>query len=362
MSPYRAVLLALFVVGGALVAAAPAGATAHDDGAASQVVAPTGDRVDLSDARPAPSATGAAAANNSTNSPLGTDISSFMQSNAAEVDGTVETGMWSAAFDGTENESVRSELVEMRTAELRERLTELRERRGELVAAREAGNVSETAYRAQMGRLLGDINALKSAIDVTTTSAQEVNASGGMSANVETNGNVEANANVEALAGLRAEAENLSGPEVAAVARNVTGVGNGERGPPNGVGNGNAVGAANDTVPGNGNAASAANGTMPGNGNAAGREKGMSGAGNGTVAGNGEGIGANGVTNASNRTAGPPDHVDNVTNGSRGPPSDAGNDPQGDSTDEDSALTGAMPTDVDRISTAFVAGVGFFAA
>src|SRR6056297_887485 len=172
MSLYRAVLLALFVVGGALTAAVPAGATTYAGVDASPDVAdPSEVGAGHADARQE------TAPNNSTdNTSLGTDISSFMQSSAAEVGGAVETGMWTASFNATENESMRVRLVERRTDELRTQLDDLRERKAELVAEREAGNVSETAYKAKASRLIGQISALESAIDRTTDRAEKVNA------------------------------------------------------------------------------------------------------------------------------------------------------------------------------------------
>ncbi|WP_137284789.1 DUF7096 domain-containing protein [Halorussus salinisoli] len=244
MTLYRVVLLALFVVGGGLTAAAvPAGATTDAGVDATPDVATPGTAdaaepgVVLADVRQA------STANNSTdNASLGADISSFMQSSTAEVGGAVETGMWNASFNSTENQSRRVQLVERRTDELRTELDDLRERKAELVAEREEGNVSETAYKAKVSRLLGQINALESAIGATTKRAEKVNA------------------DTQALGELRTETENLTGPEISAVARSVTGieagngVGNGERGPPGGVGNGNdAAGASNGTTgPSNG--------------------------------------------------------------------------------------------------------------
>ncbi|UPW01172.1 hypothetical protein M0R88_03485 [Halorussus gelatinilyticus] len=354
MSLYRVALVALFVVSGALVVAVPAGATASGPEATTAGAAAPTPGVGLADARPAVPA--AAAPNNTTaNSSLGTDISSFMQSSAAEVGGAVETGMWTAAFNGTENQSVRVELVETRTSQLRKELADLRQRRAELVAQRKAGNISRTAYKAKMSRLVGEIDALRSAIDTTTNRAEQVNA------------------NVEALGNLRSETKNLTGPEIAAVARNVTGVGvgEGERGPPNGVGegngngvskgNGSGVGEGNGN--GNGNAANAAgegaNGTMPGN---AGNGNGVAGEGNRSGVGNGEGLADAG--NESGVGNGPVGNVTgngtgigvgngtdpgNATNGTRGPPSDAG------------SATLTTPDLIDGVSTALVAGVGRFA-
>mgnify|MGYP000276436894 CR=1 FL=1 len=239
MSAFRAVLLALLVVGTGVVVFAT-GATADD--------VPTATAEATLDAT--------AAQNESANgSSLGADISSFMQSSAAEADGAVETGMWSAAYDATENRSVRVELVERRTDDLRSDVAELRDRRQELANAHEAGELSDAAYRARVGRILGQINALDAALDATETRAREVNAS------------------VENVTALRGQTEELAGPEIAAVARNLSGVGAGERGPPLGVsngtgpGDGNGVGDGGPSDPGNGSGVGNANGSGPGNGN-----------------------------------------------------------------------------------------------
>lgn len=226
MNAFRAVLLVLLVVS-TTVAVLPTAAVAADD--------VTGDAT-------TPGALLAATTQNDTanDSSLGADISSFMQSSAAEVGGAVETGMWSAAYDATENRTVRSQLVERKTSDLRAELAELRERKQDLLAEREAGNISNAAYKARVGQLVGQINALENAINATETRARD------------------ANANVENLTNLRTEASELSGPEVAAVARNLSGVGvanAGERGPPSDVGNANESGArdGNRTDAGNGN-------------------------------------------------------------------------------------------------------------
>jgi len=266
MSAFRAVLLALLVVGTG-VAVLATGATADD----------------------APGATAeatldATAAQNGTanGSSLGADISSFMQSSAAEADGAVETGMWSAAYDATENRSVRVELIERRTGDLRAELGELRDRKQELADAREAGQLSDVAYRARVGRIVGQINALESALDATETRARQVNAG------------------VENVTALRTEADELAGPEIAAVARNLSGVGASERGPPLAVGNG--------TTPGEGGPSDPGNGVGVGNGNANGDEEspgdGDEGSpGNGGAAGGSNGQ-SGGVSSGGNATTG----------------------------------------------------------
>lgn len=243
MSTYRAVLLALVTVGSVLAVASPAGAIGVTD-------APTPSVEPIQPIETPPSIENVQSeqtANDSENTTLGADISSFMQSSAAEIGGAVETGMWSAAFNGTNNQSVKTRLVERRTRELRGELQTLQQRRDELVAQHEAGEISETRYKAKLSHLLGRINALQSAIDTTAPKARQVGA------------------NVSQLQSMREEAKNLSGPEISAVARNTTGVGLGNvgGGPPANAAagtNGTGVGAANGSTgdlpvdaPGNGN-------------------------------------------------------------------------------------------------------------
>lgn len=305
MSAYRAVLLVLCLVGAGLVAAVPAGATTDAVGEA-----------DATASRPAvePAAQSAAAANDSANnSSLGADISSFMQASAAEADGTVDTGMWTAEFDATENESARAELVERRTDELRDRLNELQQRKEELTAEREAGNVSETAYKAKISNLVGRIESLRSAINATEPRAERVGA------------------DAEELDTLRSQTENLTGPEIAAVARNVSGVdaANVSAGP-GGVGNG-------DGPPADAGNTEVANGTETA-GEAA-REAASE---NGRSAG--DGVGA--ADDAANQSANPnASRVENPVENQAQNPSDRTENPRGNDARVD---LGESPVDGER--------------
>ncbi|WP_132057913.1 DUF7096 domain-containing protein [Halorussus amylolyticus] len=251
MSAHRAVLLTLLVICGSLVVAAPTSAmtdASADDALASEDLRPSTAQTD---------ATQDETTENETNDSFGANISSFMQSSAAEIGGAVETGMWSASFNATANRSSQERLVERRTDKLRGDLTDLQERKEELAAEREAGEISKPAYRAQVGQLTGRINALQSAINATESRAKQ------------------AGMNTDEIRTLEADTRNLSGPEIAAVARNTTGVGNGppgsagaegnESGPPTGVGEGvNETGideSANDTAATGSNAAKPPNTT-----------------------------------------------------------------------------------------------------
>ena len=232
MRTYRAVLLALLAVGGAVVAAAPASAGATDDVRPVNDVRPAevAERVVTDAARQS------AEANNSTNATLGGDISSFMQSSVAEVSGEVESEMWEAAFNGTQNRSERVELVDRRTRELERELADVRERKQEIIDQHESGALGDTAYRARLSNVVGRIEALRSSINTTTPHAKQVDT------------------DVTELQNLSEQTEDLSGPEIAAVARNTSGngLGAGRNGPPSGVGNASeSVGVANGSV-GNG--------------------------------------------------------------------------------------------------------------
>lgn len=176
-----------------------------------------------------------AATNGSTNSTMGTEISAFMQSSSASADGSVDDGMFGAAYNDT-NETDRAALVNERTETLEKRAAALETRKERLIA--NEGNMSDVAYQARMSALVSRIEALYDAINRTATFANE------------------SGANVTKVETLRSEAANLTGPEVSRIARNVSGVtapgepadvgppGENETGPPNGTpgdgaGNGN---------------------------------------------------------------------------------------------------------------------------
>lgn len=214
MNPYRVALLALFVSGALVVVSAGATLDTNVDADADAAIGEDPHAPDTERANP-PDAQSVVSANDTAeNSSLGAELSSFMQSNTVEVGGAVETVMWTAAFDASQNRSRQVAMVERRTTELRSRLADLERREAELVAERDADNVSETAYKAKVSRLVGQIDALRSAINATSERAERVDAE------------------EEALESLRTEAENLTGPAIAAVARNLTSVGDSERGPP----------------------------------------------------------------------------------------------------------------------------------
>lgn len=115
----------------------------------------------------------------------------------------------------------------------RERLTDLRERLDELEAAREAGEISEGRFRAEAARVGAEIGAIERRLERSNETAAslppEVREANGIDAS--------------SIERLRTEARNLSGPEVAEIARSIGGNGAGrglgdDAGPPEDAGEG----------------------------------------------------------------------------------------------------------------------------
>ena len=146
--------------------------------------------------------------------PMGTDVSAFMQSTAADSSASVDAQLFASAYekaDETEREAVvvdRTEQLEQRLASLEAERDELREQQDEL---------NPVAYDARMSRLAVQIDGLERAIDDATPRAAETGVG------------------VERLEELRNQTANASGPEVAAAARGLAGV-DPPRGPPDHVG------------------------------------------------------------------------------------------------------------------------------
>lgn len=155
-------------------------------------------------------------ATNATNdSSMGAEISAFMQSSAAEADGAVEDGMFEAEYD--ERPDDRAALVRNRTGELQADLAELRERRQELQENRD--EMSDVEYRARMSRLVSDVRSLERSVDRTEPLAED------------------AGVNTTTLRTIRNNASELSGQEVAELARQMSVVPD-DRGPDGDRGNG----------------------------------------------------------------------------------------------------------------------------
>ncbi|WP_257298214.1 hypothetical protein [Haloarchaeobius sp. FL176] len=164
--------------------------------------------------RPAPATAGDAATadtppqagnNSSSNRSMGGAFSTFTQSAAADADAEIEGGMWTAAWNGSGDNATQVRLVEGRTNALEARLDALQEQRKRLQERRD--EMSRVAYRAQLASLTTRLAALGSALNQTEEAAREVGV------------------NTTELDRLRQNASELTGPEVAEMARELGGGG-----------------------------------------------------------------------------------------------------------------------------------------
>lgn len=165
-------------------------------------------------------------------SALGEQMSSFMQSSAAEANETVDAGMWEG---GVADDRSGQASVNDRIDELDARIGELQREKATLREERRNDNVSELEYRSRMSRIAGQLAGIQVAIDRTETVGEDVGA------------------DVSRVAELRTSARNASAGAVAESMRGFDvdppGAPNGsdERGPPDDPGNGG-----NGGNPGNG--------------------------------------------------------------------------------------------------------------
>lgn len=163
----------------------------------------------VSTAGPAPAASDAAggAASPANNSSMGLQVSGFMQSSTGETSEAVESGMWNAAYGRAETRPARAAVVADRSDDIEARIGELQREKRALIAARKNGTIGAAEFHARMSRIVGRLAELNRSIDETERQAR---ASG---------------ADVSRVQRLREAAGELSGPEIATIARSIAGRG-----------------------------------------------------------------------------------------------------------------------------------------
>lgn len=149
-----------------------------------------------------------------TNGSFGQQISAFMQASAADANASVETGMWSARVNGTlaSNGTVPESEVTDRAAKLGRERQRLERKVSRLQERRDT--IPEIAYSAQASALRERIVNLREQINETEQTATR------------------AGINTSGLDELGTQTANMTGPEVSAVARNIT---DAPRSPPVGI-------------------------------------------------------------------------------------------------------------------------------
>lgn len=220
----------------------------------------------------------------------GERLSGVVGVQGAELEGEVERRAFGLQVARAGSERARAAVVAERVAALRERVGSLEERKAALAAARENGSLSEGAYRAQ----LAAVAARSRTVGALANRSSEV-ASGLPAGALAASG-----VNATALAELRQSARNLTGPEVAALARSVAGPG--------------VVGPVDASPPGMGGATAGNATETPDRDDTAGTPDG---AGTGTAP-DGAGVTPDGNVTASEGTATATDATDTPTSGAGG--------------------------------------------
>ncbi|MFC4988427.1 MULTISPECIES: hypothetical protein [Saliphagus] len=111
--------------------------------------------------------------------PMGTELSTFLQSSTADAGAAVTTGMFLAGYENGDADR-REAAVAERTAELEAKLSTLRDEHDRLSDRTNASSIADRpeaaslAYTAQLTRLEAEIETLERAIDELAPRADEV--------------------------------------------------------------------------------------------------------------------------------------------------------------------------------------------
>jgi hypothetical protein len=131
----------------------------------------------------------------------------------AELEGEVESRAFGLAVARADSDEARADLIAQKVNESRERVENLSERREQLREARENGSISQGQYAARIAELAARSD------NVQRTANDTANASEGLPAELLESKGV----NASAIQQLRDNARNLTGQEVAEVARSIAG-------------------------------------------------------------------------------------------------------------------------------------------
>lgn len=139
---------------------------------------------------------------------FGEQVSSFAQSSAADANHTMDSGIWNVSVSRAENPE---QPVRERVGGLERRIDRLEAQ----IADLDRENMSSAEYNARASALRSKLSNLRDAVEQTNQTANRVGV------------------DAEKLNTLRNRASNMTGPEVAALARNIT---DAPRGPPEDAG------------------------------------------------------------------------------------------------------------------------------
>ncbi len=142
----------------------------------------------------------------------------------SELDGEIERNAFAIALERAPDDATRAGLIAEKLGQTEARLSELEERRAELQQQRENETISEGRYRAQTAKLATETETVK----------QQLNRSNATAATLPEETLRENDVNTTAIRTLSDRANELSGGEVAEIARGIAGDRSGmvDRGPP----------------------------------------------------------------------------------------------------------------------------------
>jgi len=164
----------------------------------------------------------------------GARLAGVVNVQAAEVEGEVAERSFGVQLAAAKSNASKASVLANQTGDLSERVADLRDRKQALRDAWDDGTISQGRYRAEMARVAAELSTANRLLNRTADEARTLPASALADAGV----------NPADLDRLRAAAGNLSGPEIAAIARDIGGPpgnrsvgppGNGTQGPPSDV-------------------------------------------------------------------------------------------------------------------------------
>lgn len=143
----------------------------------------------------------------------GEKLSGVVAVQSAELDGEMRERTFGARIASARTDAAKAEVVADELDDVEQRLSELEERKEELREAHENGEISEGKYRAEMAEVAAEIENVRRMANHSERIAGE------LPADVLSEKGID----VEAIETLKNRAANLSGPEVAEIARSIAG-------------------------------------------------------------------------------------------------------------------------------------------
>lgn len=143
----------------------------------------------------------------------GAQLAGVVQVQGAEVEGDLEQRSFGLQLAAARSNASKAAVLANQTGELSDRLDTLQERKQRLLEAKRNGSISQARFRAEMAALATELSTAKELLNRTSDEAGDLPAEALAEAGVD----------AEDIERLRQAAGNLSGPEIAEIARSIAG-------------------------------------------------------------------------------------------------------------------------------------------